>query len=87
MGLGVPVAVTDDPALREVAVDAASYFPPRDPGSIAAAVIGLTADPDGARRRASDAAPAVRAMHDIVANTRRLETVYDEALAGRTAAR
>jgi glycosyltransferase involved in cell wall biosynthesis len=87
MGLGVPVAVTDDPALREVAVDAASYFPPRDPGSIAAAVIGLTADPDGARRRAGDAAPAVRAMHDIVANTRRLENVYDEALAGRTAAR
>ena len=31
MGLGVPAAVTDDPALREIAGDGAVYFAPKDP--------------------------------------------------------
>jgi glycosyltransferase involved in cell wall biosynthesis len=81
MGLGVPVAVTDDPALREVTGDAAATFPPRDPAGIAAAVGGLLDDPTAARRRAAGAVVRARAMHDIAANTRRLEAVYDEALA------
>jgi len=80
MGLGVPVAVTDDPALREVAGDAAAYFPPQDPAAVAESVAGLAADPDAARRRAAGAVTRVRSMHDIAANTRRLEAVYDEAL-------
>ncbi len=81
MALGVPVAVTDDPALREVTGDAAALFPPRDPPAIAGAVAGLLDDPAAARDRAAAAVGRVRAMHDIAANTRRLESVYDEALA------
>src|SRR5262249_24122006 len=83
MGLGVPVAVTDDPALRDVAGDAAATFPPRDAGRIAEAVGGLLDDPDAARQRARAAVAGVRAAHDIAANTRLLEAVYDDALRGR----
>ena len=81
MGLGVPVAVTADPALREVAGKAAAYFPPRDPAGIADAVAALTGLRDGGRARAATAIPGVRSMHDIAANTRALEAVYDELLA------
>jgi glycosyltransferase involved in cell wall biosynthesis len=77
--------VTDDPALREVTGDAAETFPPRDPPAIADAVGRLLDDPTAARRRASHALDRCRAMHDITANTRRLEAVYDEALADAVA--
>jgi len=83
MGLGVPVAVTDDPALREVTGAAAVTFPPRDADAIAGAVGDLLDDLDAARERARAAVGPVRAMHDIVANTRALEAVYDDALAAR----
>jgi glycosyltransferase involved in cell wall biosynthesis len=84
MGLGVPVVVTDDPALREIAGDSAVYSPPRDPGAIAAAVAAVGRDLEAARTRARDAVARVRSQHDIAANTRRLEAVYDEALGDAT---
>jgi glycosyltransferase involved in cell wall biosynthesis len=82
MGLGVPVAVTDDPALREVAAGDAAYFPPRDAEAVAAALDGLLSDPAAARERAGRAVPRVRRLHDIAANTRALERIYDIVLAG-----
>ena len=85
MGLGVPAAVTDLEALREVAGDAAEPFPPMDPASIARAVVALAADPEAARRRARGAVDRVRAMHDLARNTRALEAVYDAVLGGRPA--
>ncbi|MFL5798043.1 MAG: glycosyltransferase [Actinomycetota bacterium] len=80
MGLGVPVAVTDDPGLREVAAADAEAFPPRDPPAVAAAVDRLLVNPGAARDRAARAVPRVRALHDIEANTRALERVYEGAL-------
>jgi glycosyltransferase involved in cell wall biosynthesis len=80
MALGVPVAVTDDPGLREVAAGDAEYFPPRDPSAIAEALDRIVADPAAARERATGAVARVRALHDIAANTRALERVYDETL-------
>ena len=63
-----------------VAGDAAAYFPPRDPAATATALVTLLGDAEAARRRAQQAVGRVRSMHDIAANTRRLEAVYDEAL-------
>ena len=80
MGLGVPVAATDDPALREIAGDATERFPPKDPHAIAAAVGRIVADPDAAGRRAEDAVARVRDLHDIGRNTRALEAVYDRVI-------
>lgn len=42
MAQGVPVAVSDIPIFREIAADAAEYFDPEDPESIAEAVTRLT---------------------------------------------
>ncbi len=81
MGLAVPVAATDDPALREIAGDAGERFPPKDPPAIVEAVIRIAADPDAAHRRAEDAVARVRDLHDIERNTRALERVYVDLLA------
>jgi glycosyltransferase involved in cell wall biosynthesis len=44
MARGVPVACSDIPALTEVARDAAAYFDPHDPGSIAHTITRVTSD-------------------------------------------
>ncbi|HXJ66879.1 MAG TPA: glycosyltransferase [Actinomycetota bacterium] len=85
MGLGVPVVSTDDPALREVAGNAASLVAARDAGALAGAVVELADDPAAARARAAGAVPRVRAAHDIQANTRALERVYEDVVEGRAA--
>lgn len=81
MGLGVPVAVTDDAPLREIALDGAEYFAPRDSTAIAAAIDRIAADGDGARTRAEAAVTRVRAAHDLARNTRALEDLYERLLA------
>ena len=45
MSVGTPVVLSDTPIFREVAEDAASYFPARDAAAAAAAIRGLE-DPD-----------------------------------------
>jgi glycosyltransferase involved in cell wall biosynthesis len=85
MGLGVPAAVTDLDALREVTGDDAERFLPQDAAAVVRAVDVLAADPEAARRRAAAAVPRVRAMHDLARNTRALEAVYDAALRDRSA--
>lgn len=52
MSVGAPVCCSDIPALREVAGDAATYFAPRDPESLEAAVRRVLHDPGRARARA-----------------------------------
>jgi glycosyltransferase involved in cell wall biosynthesis len=50
MRRGVPVVCSNASSLPEVAGDAALYFDPREPRSIAAAVLQVLEDPDLARR-------------------------------------
>jgi glycosyltransferase involved in cell wall biosynthesis len=54
MVIGLPVIASDLPVLREVGGDAAVWFDPRDPASIAAALRTVATDPE-AMLRASQA--------------------------------
>lgn len=45
MGAGLPVMISDLPVFREVAGEAAEYFDPADPASIARAITRLVTDP------------------------------------------
>jgi glycosyltransferase involved in cell wall biosynthesis len=83
MALGVPSAVTDDPALREIAGEDAVYFAPKDSRAITTALAGIVANPDIARARAAAAVPRLRRTHDLARNTRGLEELYDRLLAIR----
>lgn len=50
MAAGCPIAVSDLPYARDVAADAAVYFDPKDPHSIARAVVSLLNNPSEAAR-------------------------------------
>ena len=58
MACGCPVACSDIPALAEVTQGAARMFDPDSPGSIAAAVRDVLADPAGYRERGLERAAA-----------------------------
>jgi len=51
MLVGTPVVASDIPAFREVAGDAALYFPPTDARALARAVDRVPCDPEATRRR------------------------------------
>src|SRR5699024_12415942 len=53
MAQGVPVAVSDIPIIREIAAEAAMYFDPDDPQSIAEAITALTDEPVWAQQSAA----------------------------------
>ena len=53
MAQGVPVAVSDIPIFREIAAEAAMYFDPDDPQSIAEAITALTDETIWARQSAA----------------------------------
>ena len=53
MAQGVPVAVSDIPIFREIAAEAAMYFDPEDPQSIAEAITALTDETIWARQSAA----------------------------------
>ncbi len=55
MAAGTPVVASDIPAFREIAGDAALYFPPSDPTALARAVDALERDPEATRRRVTAA--------------------------------
>ncbi|MGO3071197.1 MAG: glycosyltransferase family 4 protein [Brevibacterium linens] len=59
MAQGVPVAVSDIPIFREIAAEAAEYFDPEDPQSIAEAITRLT---DAERWAGKSAAGQVQAL-------------------------
>ena len=62
MCLGRPVVITDIPGPREIVVggEDGRVVPPRDPAALAAALDGLAADPDGARRMGESARERIR---------------------------
>jgi glycosyltransferase involved in cell wall biosynthesis len=51
MVVGTPAVVSDIPAFREIAGDAALYFAPDDPRALARAIDALRADPEATRQR------------------------------------
>lgn len=51
MFAGTPLVVSDIPAFRELAGDAARYFPPRDPLALARAIDAVRAEPTATRER------------------------------------
>jgi glycosyltransferase involved in cell wall biosynthesis len=71
MACATPVAVSDIPPLREVCGDAAAYFDPLDPDSIAAGV-------EEALRRGGDAGPPRAARFTWARCAREHEEVYRE---------
>ncbi|WP_210605348.1 glycosyltransferase family 4 protein [Brevibacterium oceani] len=79
MARGVPVAVSDIPIFREIAADAAVYFEPDDPSSIAEAVRALTDEQvwarhsaDGRERsQAFDWASSARSLIDLIRSVAR----------------
>jgi glycosyltransferase involved in cell wall biosynthesis len=81
MARGVPVACSDIPPLREVAGDAARYFDPRDPATIATAIAELLADP-AERERLAQAGRARAAGFSWAKAARETAASYGRALAG-----
>jgi glycosyltransferase involved in cell wall biosynthesis len=89
MARGVPVACSDIPPLREVGGDAAVYFDPRAPRSIAAAVEQLlgAGGPGPGGRPGSVAGPGPGAAAELVARGRERAALFTwEAAARGTAA-
>ncbi len=77
MACGCPVAVSHAASLPEVCGDAASYFDPESPESIAAAVAGVLADPEPWRARGLERA----GQFTWAASARLHEHAYRELLA------
>lgn len=79
--LGTPAVVSDIAPNREI-VDRghATFVRPKDPRALAEGVTAIIEDPEAARSRSARAAEVVRAAHDIAANTRALEGVYERFL-------
>jgi len=82
LACGVPALLSDTPGHREIAGDAAWYFRPEDPDSLAEELPGLLTEE--ARIRARTAGPAAAARFDTAGVAERLETAFESALAPRT---
>lgn len=80
MACGAPVACSDIPAFREVCGDAATYFDPKSPDSIAQALVTAVTD-DIARDRNRAAAFEKARGYTWAAAARATLDVYREALA------
>ncbi len=83
MAMSAPMAISDIPAFREVAADAAAYFDPCDPADIAGTVAGLLASPgerESLARAGRNRLPAFT-FRTLAAG---LSAAYDEAIAART---
>jgi glycosyltransferase involved in cell wall biosynthesis len=84
MGMGVPVAATDTPPLREIgdiAGSGAAFFPPAGVHDLATAVSDLADDLPAAKAAAEAGIGPIRTAHDIATNTRALEAFYERVLA------
>lgn len=80
MARGVPVACSDIPPLREVAGDAARYFDPRRPDTIAATIAELLADAE-LRRGLAEAGRARATRFSWRRAARETAASYERALA------
>ena len=79
MAAGTPVVASDIPTFREIAADAALYFPPEDPVALARSVDDLLADPDGSRKRVERGRERA-AEYSWKVSVDRLCAVFDEVL-------
>ena len=77
---GLPCLLSDTPTHREIAGDAAWYFPDGDPDGLAAALPRVATREARARARAEG--PAVAARFAPAKVAQRLEKVFEEALRG-----
>lgn len=80
LACGLPCLLSDTPGHREIAGDAAAYFPDGDPEALAAA-LPVAAGPD-ARARARVEGPRAASRFDISAVAAKLESAFERALAG-----
>ena len=83
LATGLPTLLSDTPTHREIAGDAAWYFPEGSPEGLAAALPPLSGSE--ARRRARARGPAVARRFDPAAVAERLELAFLQALAEETA--
>jgi glycosyltransferase involved in cell wall biosynthesis len=74
LACGVPCLLSDTPGHREIAGDAAWYFPEGDPAALAEACPGLSGE--AARRRARREGPIRAARYDTRAVARNLERAF-----------
>ena len=79
MALGTPVVVSDTPALREVAGDAALALNPRQPASLAAALTRVL-DKEGLSSRRSTAGRQPARQFDWATTAGQTLAVYDHIL-------
>jgi glycosyltransferase involved in cell wall biosynthesis len=82
MALGTPVVVSDTPALREVAADAALAFDPHQPASLAA-VLTRVLDEEGLSSRMSAAGRQRARQFDWARTAEQTLAVYDSVLPAR----
>ena len=75
---GLPTLLSDTPAHREIAGDAAWYFPDGDAEALAGAMPEILSA--AARARAREAGPAAAARYDTDRVAERLESAFREAL-------
>ena len=80
MACGTPVACSDIPAFREVCGDAVTYFDPKNPDSIAQALVTAVTDDIARERNRASALEKVRG-YTWTAAARATLDVYREALA------
>jgi len=87
MAAGKPIVSTAVDGCREVLSDQRTGLltPPRDPASLARALVRLRRDPELRRSLAAEAA-AESSRYDIAECVRRIESLYEEVLAERGAA-
>lgn len=81
MGRGIPVLLTDAPVYREVGADAAAYFAPHSPGSLASLVTSLGSNP-AALKKMSAAGRKRAASFSWKRVARETATSFTKALAG-----
>jgi glycosyltransferase involved in cell wall biosynthesis len=79
-----PVIAADVGSVAEVLAggECGTVVPPEDPGAMAAAVVALVADPEGAREQARRGAARVRLDYDRQSG---LDRLWDEIVAGENA--
>ena len=85
---GTPVVATNVGGVGEVVRDRTSglLVPPRDPAAVAANLIALLEDPEGARRMGEEGATWVRGRFSDERLAGNLDALYSDLLAGKGAA-
>jgi glycosyltransferase involved in cell wall biosynthesis len=85
MAIGTPLVATAIGGTDEAIVDGVTgtLVPPRDPAALAAAIRGVFADPQGARRRAEAGVVRAAKTFSVERMVAAVESVYEQLLASR----